>query len=174
MIYTILPYVKIGNKWSISYEKMIEVWKELEELKLHEIVFYGGKVTDSTDFIDFFQTPGIMMHFCMINDDIGGFGWLDRIKSNSAYFSGCGFPIAWGKHTVPLWEKSFEHWFSLKHNGKYIFDTFIGETPIDNSFALDYLEKVGARKVGIIPNIAVNVYKNTKTDMVISYKEREE
>jgi hypothetical protein len=159
---------------------MKELWGQLEVHKLHEIVFCNGGVVDADSFVNFFRQQSNLFHIITMHDDlgaynaIGAFMWLNGMKDNHALWHGCAFPKAWGKHTVPMGLKSFEYWFNIKKDDGYLFDTLICEVPAWNEHTLNYTEKIGAKKVGAIPNIANNIYTKEKSDRGIFYKEREE
>jgi len=180
MNYTVIPNVWTGDEWSLSKSFMKSLWEQLVTHKLHEIIFCTGGVVGADSFVNYFRQQSNLLHIVTMHDDlgndlaIGGFMWLNGIRDNHALWHGCALPKAWGKHSVPMGEASFEYWFNMKKDDGYLFDTLICEVPVWNTHTLNYTKKIGAKKVGVIPKIANNVYTGERADMVVFYKEREE
>ena len=107
MKYTVIPYVWTGDQWSLSDVVMGQVWDEMYENKLHEIVFCTGGIYEAADFIRYFRQQSNLMHLVMMDDQVGAFMWLNGIKDNHALWHGCAFPRA---EPCATWPTVYSHW----------------------------------------------------------------
>ena len=172
--YKILPYVQYDGAWSIPDSFIKECWDKLVENGLHEALFYSGVVIDREGFVQYLKLPMNKVFFIFIKKEIAAITWLNGVKQNYALVHGTGFPVAWGKHTKPMMKEMLKAWFGIKkEDGEFLFDLLVGETPVNNPFALKFIETIGMKRVGVVPLIAHDVYKKEKIGMAISYIKRE-
>jgi len=164
----IIPYVYFKDQWSLSYDIIKYIWSKMVNEGTNKVVFYAGSVRTFEQFHSFLQTKGNSVVTIWDKTDIIFIGWINSFSENSA----CGhfncFKKTWGKTSVDLCKISLKYFFSFP-----FLDTIIGVTPLGNRLAIKMALACGGKRLGVIPNYSTNFYTKKKTDVMITFVERE-
>lgn len=148
---TVIPYFKTKNGWSIPEADMCFLFQMFKKDNLINTMFPFGGINDEIDFITWFRNPGNTMQ--VIRDDEGPLMlfWINNKNGKSFYFHFACLKRGWGKRTSELFQKAVSSIFSLKYNGKRIFDVGIGTMDSRNRMAINFVKKIGITILGDIP-----------------------
>ena len=133
------------------------IWQIIEEQGLKNRTWSDGSVQTDMDFFKFFINRNIMI-FLIYEDGLKGMCWLTGFGRKSAYGHFMFFREAWGKSTIRLGKHALNYWLNMEKDGEKIFDVIIGETPYKNRQAVKFIQKIGFKIIGEVPNYAVFSY----------------
>ena len=169
---TLVPYVEMNGVRTVSDEIIKDVFQQMKIEKTLETVFYSGEVKNEQDLLAILKNRNNLHVFVLVDGVVGGFAWINGLKSNYAYAHFCFFKKTWGEHTQEIGKKLIEYWFSIPDkNGEPLFDVLIGIVPAFNKSAINFIQKLGLITIGEIPKM---IKKNEdRTSATISYIMRE-
>lgn len=169
----IVPYVWMGDHWSLPNSVMRLMWNMMVEDKTDETVFCSGVVGNEAEFIRFMQNPGNVVMTQWIDDDPVFIGWLNSFSlcSASAHFN-C-FSRIWGTQSREAMQNAVDYWFGMmKQNGDPLLQTIIGMIPDDNQRAIKSVSELGFTWLGTIPGYSFNIYTDKPIGMTVGYIKR--
>lgn len=168
MPYHILPYIETKNGWSISDEHMEWVFTRMLKEGLVKKTFPGGRAVTHFEWMELVRSPINIVSLITDENGLLAVSWLNGFERNHAWIHFCVFRTAWGKQSVEIGKLAVKSWFENIPP----LDVLLGRTPSDNRLAVAYIKKVGMRISGTLPMIGFDIYRNKKTDIVLSYIKR--
>ena len=163
--FVVYPYVPLeDNKWSISDEMLVWIWKQIETEGKTEHLFYDGKIRDIASWLLFWRTPGRYPLIVWDTQDkrVVHIGWLSEVDDILAWAHHC----AVGPYKRGAWEAVREYWQQFP-----TVRLLMGKTPETNEKAIKFLKLCGFNIVGTIPWICNMFYEGKRVGGVISYCE---
>ena len=159
----IVPYVFYKGEWSLPDEVFLYLWIKIEKQNLVKRTFSDGSVKTSEDFFKMITNQRNMIAVVLNDDNKAiGMGWLNAITVQKANAHFLFLKEAWGKTTFDGARALIEYWFGLEIDGKPLFEVLLGQTPIENKPAINFIKRLGWVILGEIPKLGV----------LISYRER--
>lgn len=163
--FVLVPYVKLDGEWSIGDLIMHEVWNKMRRDRTLRTVFRDGEADTLERFMRVAQAPDNVVSVIFSREDatepptadIVAIVWLNRFGPNYALVNHCFFKEYWGE-TQEVANIVLEYWFAMKHGGKTIFDTLVGQTPADNRLGIAFARRLGFTILGEIPHVGVVSY----------------
>lgn len=163
MEHVIKPYVRADGIWSISDQTMAIIYYNMVHHKLDKALFKNGEVTDVTSWMNLCQNRNNVMHVIRSKRDYPAdmVAWLNSWAYNSAFGHFCCFPQTWGTgEALELGKETLDFWFKTMKNDNWQLDAIFGKVPSNNKRAIDYVSKLGFRRLGEVKSIR---YKDDKT-----------
>lgn len=170
---TIIPYVEVNEQRTVPDSIIIELFNGMVKDKVLKKVFYSKTVESASQLIEFLKDPHNYAVVTMDKDKVCGVAWLNGLYNNHADAHFCFLRRAWGENSYKLGERIIQYWFAFESNGKKLLEVLLGMTPASNKAALRFIEKLGFTKVGVIPKILDDKYKNESVAAMISYREND-
>jgi RimJ/RimL family protein N-acetyltransferase len=158
----IVGYVEVNGIRTFSDDVIAGLWDRLEKDGTFYI-FNKNEVSNRGEFVRFMKASNVYPALCVIDDEIGGFGWLQDLKGNYAEANYFMFKKYWGKRTIEMACALTKYWLGFE-----VIDVLIGYTPKKNEKACRFLKYIGWTVVGTIP------FLDEGKDMLISYATRGE
>jgi len=169
----LLPYVSINGEFTLSAEIIAGFWNQLCEESTAGIVFPDGHITTAQSFTEFLQMEKNLPAFAFIDNKIVGLAWLNSVVGKHAFGHFAFLKSIWGKHTVAVGKSFINYWFMLPGaTGGYMFDVILGMVPASNERATRFIERIGFKKVGVIPSMLYNAEHNEYMSAQLSYIQR--
>jgi len=164
---TVAGYVELEGVRTFNDQTLKYIWDQLVKDGT-TYLFNKDEISNSDEFIVFMKLANVFPAIVLIDNEIGGFGWVQSVKKNSAEANHFMFKKYWGKHTVEMAKALTKYWFSFKNEeGGQFFDVLVGYTSKANQKACKFVEHIGWKILGTIP------YLDEGDDMLISYAIRE-
>jgi len=166
--YTIVPY---DGKSNISDHTWHYIWNKIEEQGLKETIFCTEGIDSAYDFVTLMR-HGVMPSIVVDNTtdpcEPVAMGWLADINNNKAGFGHfLFFKELWGtRDTVEVGRMAYDFWF----NGIGM-NVLLGIVPSFNTHAVSYIEKLGMKVLGEIPNL-IQV-RGSSSPAIIAYITKE-
>jgi hypothetical protein len=133
--------------------KVLEViYQRIVDAEVDKDLFFDGKITCPSEFVMHIRDPKNVACFISEGKDIVGGGWLNGIRENSAMAHFFTLPKIWGRASEVMAEV-VEHWFNLKIGDRPALDVLIGEYPACHKRVWPFMQKLGAVRLGIIPEV---------------------
>ena len=149
----------------ILYEKMVEDHTS-------ETVFMDGSISNAQEFVK--AMKGVQF-FCVVdNEKPAMMFWLNNFTSRAAQAHFCVFKEFWGKRGIELGKHCLQEFLHKQDDKGYILDVITGQIPTRNKRAVQYVKKVGMKKVGVLPKSIWNKTTQKSEDTLIVYIERKE
>jgi hypothetical protein len=142
-----LPYTHVDGVPTMRDSDIKFLYDKCFEEGIGEILFHDGKISNAEQFIDHMTSTLVMFWAVYYEGKPFGFYWLNRIDTTHAYCHFTCYPEFWGTElTVEAGKRA------MKICTKF-FPTIMGMLPSENTFAIDYLKRVGLNIVGEVPNL---------------------
>jgi hypothetical protein len=169
-VINIIPYSFVDEKWSLSDSAIFDAYQRTLQQGSIKTVFWDGKIKSKEDFLNYFQAKRNLPIFVFKDHAPCGYAWINNIGCNHAYAHFCYFKQFWGDDKSDIFETVINYWFSFTNQDSFLFDTLIGMVPKFNKFAIKHIQENGFTKVGEIPNMVNDIYRKTKSSIVIFYR----
>lgn len=163
----LIPYVEYNGARTLPDSFLEDVFTEMIIEGLVSTVFVGTDVTNSEEFIKLMKSPGNVAVFVLDGEKCITFAWLNSIGLNYAYGHFCFFQND-RFSAIEVGKKILEYWWSLGSTRKAL-DVILGSIPSFNTRAIAFMEKLGAVRLGQIPNLFFNPFTGEKWPSVIFY-----
>jgi hypothetical protein len=161
------PYAQVDGAWSVSDTHIRDLWARLEQCGVARATFRNGEVRSADEFLMMLKHPSNIPVLVIDDGALIGLAWLNGIQRLYAYAHFTFAREAWGV-CVDHGKAILEYWFSLKLDGEPALEVLIGNIPECNRHALKYVERLGLKRLGVIPRISAG------NGMVIHYLERDD
>jgi len=157
----IKPYVLHNGVWSISDEMMVIIYHFMEQSKLLGDVFKSGEIKDPNSWMNFVKNRSNVVHILRSSRDYPAdmIAWLNGWGYNYAFGHFCCFPHTWGGEAIELGHKTVNYWFDELRNDNWQLEAIFGQIPSTNKRAINYVMRLGFRKLGDVPSVR---YKDDK------------
>ena len=170
----IIPYVHMDNEYSISDSTMVGVFEKMKASNLVKVVFSGGEVQSSEQFLRFSKNPRNVIHLMIEDNIVVQIAWLNKWGHNHAFVHTCMFPEIWGKRTLEAGMMALKYMFGFEKEGQPILDVILSKTSAKNRLINKYLDNIGFHHLGIVPGISKDFYNGANQDAVFKYIKRED
>jgi len=170
----IVPYCEIDGIRTFNDSEVRSFYERIERDGLKDIVFMHGDIPDANAFLHEMKRPGGSVLYVVYVEDLqAGLIWLDRIEGKTCRVHFTSFSEAWGMDTVQIGRDAIRQvMYMTSTTGEHIFDVLLGLTPSRNVRALRWLEKVGLKKAGDIPNAMWDAKAGESVDGTLMYLTR--
>lgn len=155
--------------WSLPDEFIFSVAIKAQMSGVMTRVFYDGSVSQPKDFLAAMQNKTNYPVFGFHKGEPIGWAWLNGLAETHAQVHFCTLPSAGAKLALKGAKAALLYWFTAMPNLRVI----TGFTPANNLVAVKFIERVGFKRVGDIPNMLVDAYTGESVDAVLSYYERD-
>lgn len=164
----LVPYVEVDGSRTIPDSLLSGFFEEMERDELTDIVFYTNEL-DSSQFVKMMKNPANLPVFIW-DDGLKGVAWINNLADNHAMGHFCFLKSGWGKFAEQAGEEVLKYWFAIDGSNGPLFDLIFGFIPEFNQRAVNFSQRIGFTKLGVIPKLA-NV-RGERSGMVILYRTR--
>lgn len=169
---SLIPFAKVGDEWMLPESVLQMIAHTAHAEGRLQTVFVEGGVSTPHDLVTMFKNPRNLPVFVFKGLECVGFGWLNGAAGNRAFAHFCMLNAARGFTAIHAFRLMLDYWTALNNGGGPIFDTLIGLIPKANERAVEFAERAGCVRVGVIPEMLRNVYTGERADAVILYFSR--
>lgn len=163
----ILPYTHIDGVPTLRDSDLEALYLQVLEEGKVEDVWYDGSVRCPEDFIAFFKRGSFHLHLVQNEKrETIAFFWISDLEEHTCRIHFCGFK---------------KHWKSFIRAGeaalKFLSPHFVlirGVTPVSNKMACKFIQRVGMKTLGVMPDRIYNFYKERIEDALITYYQAKE
>jgi hypothetical protein len=173
---TLVPYCEVDGIRLFTDTEVMALYDKISRDGLTEIVFPHGDITDARSFLEEMKTGSSNLYVVYVDDTIqAGIIWLNRFEGKACRVHFTSFSESWGMDTVHIGREAIKQilYMTNKH-GEYVFDVLQGLTPSANIRAIRWLEKIGLKCAGEIPNVLWDAKKNESVNGTLMYLTRQE
>lgn len=158
-----LPYTFVDGVPTLRDSEIIYIYEKCFEDGIGDLLFHDGSINSAEEFLSHVKQPNVLFWIIYYQGELLGFFWLNRLETTCAYCHFAGFPKFWGTGlTVKAGKKAMA--IVLRH-----FNVIMGMLPSDNNIAINYLYRVGLKKVGEVPNLLWSKAKGKPVKGTILY-----
>lgn len=163
----------MNYKTQLTDPDLYEIWDRLVDAGVAETTFYGAQAVDHHSFRDLVRAPWNDVFLLSYDGVPASVAWLNDRKASSAHIHFTFFHrFRWKKGQIPP-HVQIGRYFTARCVRDLPLDVLIGTTPVRNKLACKYIQRVGAKPVGIIPHAAWFADTQQSEDAVISYITRD-
>jgi hypothetical protein len=172
----IVPYCEVDGIPTFRDSDVMGFYERIERDGFRDIVFAGGDIPSKEAFLREMKRPGAVMLFVVYVGDLqAGIIWLTHFEAKTCRVHFTSFSESWGMDTVAIGREAIKQiLYMTSADGCYVFDALLGLTQADNVRAIRWLEKVGLKKVGTIPNALWNANQQMSVPGTLMYLTRQE
>jgi hypothetical protein len=156
--------VQIEGVWTLPDEFLYSLAIQMVQEGTFHLVFYDGTITTPEAFKATMQKPANVPVFFFDGTEPLGFAWLNGLNSGLAFAHFGGLKAAKGR-SVKIGQLAVRYWMA---NFKFL-QVILGITPQPNRLAVRFIERIGFRVLGEIPNVLWDAYRAEKVSAVLSY-----
>jgi len=161
----IMPYVKFDGIPTFRDSDIKSLYETMEKDGTASIVFFDDGIKSSHDFLEFMNTPGIMLFVARKDNVPIGCGWLSHFENRTARAHFCVFKDGWGEGSVIIGRKMVEGAMEAFSD----IDMLIGMLPTINTKAIDFAIRCGAQLVGEFPFGTIDGFGNSYPTSILYY-----
>jgi hypothetical protein len=174
-VVTIMPYCEVDGIRLFTDTEVKGFYNRIERDGLKEIVFPHGDILSAQDFLQEMKSGRSLLYVVYADKLQAGLIWLNRFESKTCRVHFTSFSESWGMDTVHIGREAIKQiLYMTSADGCYVFDALLGLTQADNVRAIRWLEKVGLKKVGTIPNALWNANQQMSVPGTLMYLTRQE
>ena len=139
------------------------IWDQLVAEGHYETVFYEGTIKDADDFVRMLQLPSTVVVVALRGSRAAGIAYLNGFTGNQAYGhfcflrAACGTADEIGREIVAYWTKALGVEFVM------------GVVPGFNQRAMDFVQRIGFKRVGAVPDMIKSAYRPDRVAANIFY-----
>lgn len=172
----IVPYCHVDGVPTFKDSEVMGFFEKIERDGLKDIVFAGGDISSKEAFLREMQRHGAaMLYVVYVGDLQAGLIWLTHFEGRSCRVHFTSFSESWGMDTVSIGRDAIRQViYMVGTDGGYVFDVLLGLTPTDNVRALRWLDKVGLKRVGDIPNALWDAKQHESVTGTLMFLTRQE
>jgi len=156
---------------TLRYSDISDIYNKMYDQDLLKLMFSDGSILNEKQFRDMILDIQNTL-FMTINykDSVAGIVWLNRSQGKKAQIHFCFFKEWHGTPELYKMGKESIHWILNKF--KDYFDVVIGYIPVWNRAANMFMHRIGATRVGVIPNAKYNDSIADSEDAIMYYATR--
>lgn len=162
----LVPYVESSQGWTLPDEVLFYIVSLAEKNGVFQTTFYDGTVNSAEEFVAAMKDPSNYPVFAFSGDEPQGFAWLNEVHGNRAFAHFCSLQASWGGMAEKSGRLVLRYWLGMSPSTEFI----LGMIPGSNTLALRFIEKLGFKRVGEIPNMILNL--GDRDSSVFSYYSR--
>lgn len=147
--FNIVPYTTVDGVPTFKDSEIAVLWDRIWEEGVGNSVFFDGTIKDRDHFIDLMAGNNNFLYLIYYHAELVAMFWINRIEKTHCYCHFTCFKNVWGTQiAIDAGKIGIDCCLNILG-----FDVVLGLLPAKNRRALRYLEKVGLKVVGTIPNI---------------------
>lgn len=135
----------------------------LAEENVFQQVFYNGHLKSPGEFLEFMKRPANLPVFFFDGTEPLGVAWLNGLDGVLAFGHFAAMKNARGS-TLELGEMVLRYWMSWG-----LFNTILGVIPAWNVLAVRFIQRLGFKVLGEIPEVLYDAYRGEHVNAVVSY-----
>ncbi len=164
---SLIPLAIVGDEWTVPDETLLHIASLMRSEGTFERVFYDGVLRSPEDFVEYMHRPSNLPVFFFRGYDPLGFAWLNGIRGGTAFAHFCGLKSARG-YTREAGALGLRYWLSAFD----FLSVFLGVIAGNNQPAVRYVERIGFKVLGEIPNLVFDAYAGGRVPGVLTYYAR--
>lgn len=158
--------------WTLKDEVLLDFAQQMQaEEKFHR-VFYDGRIRTPHDMLEVLQQPANLPVFAFMGSRPIGVAWLNGLCGNRAFAHFCMLNSARGKPAFKACRMFLDYWMSFEDAGEPILEFLIGVIMETNERAVRFVEALGFKRLGVIPQMLEDAYTGDRASAVVSYFSR--
>jgi len=172
--FLVVPYTEVDGvrNYTDSFIKGLFRRMRLDRMG-PRITKYSG-IQSETEWLAYVKRPTAYFFILYVEGQVGGLFWLDTFENRFARMHFWLFSNTWGRCSHELINYTLDLLIHIKGNdGEYLYDAFMGITPMSNRLTVRWLKNVDVVIQGTIPNAAFDYVKNRSEVGLITYYTRE-
>ena len=146
---------------------LVNLFIQMEEEKISDVVFRDIEKMDFKQWLWLFRSGYSRLYVVFDEGHPVALGWLTKMEHKSCHIHFCVFEKGRGTHSVEYGKELCKKIF-------YDFSCITAYVPIDNEKILHYSEKVGFKKVGMIPGFYFVAEQKKMIDCHVIYLPKED
>lgn len=171
----LIPYCEIDGIRTFQDSEILTFYDRMEQEGTAQHFFNGGNIANREQWLRFMKKPENFLYVVYADKKLASLCWLNQVKTKSAYIHFCSFnnglmpddKISVGKQVMDIFINK-----KTKDND-FVFDVLIGTLLSSNQIAVQFVQKIGFKIAGEIPNGVWNNITNKSEPLVLSYFVRE-
>lgn len=173
---TIIPYCEVNGIRTFKDSEIMDFYRRMQRDGFDRWVFISGDITSPETFLKEMKRFGAATLYVVFHGEIDvGMFWLTHFEHRSCRAHFTTFSEAKGLDTVAIGREAIRQIMYLKtRGGDYVFDVIMGLTASENRAAVRWIEKVGFRRIGEIPNAMWHAERQESVPAVLTCLTRRE
>jgi hypothetical protein len=166
------PYQIVDGIPTFKDSELIRLLERAKEERLFPLVMYNvDPEINPAAFLQMYKgASGRLLWLVFYDDELAGWVWLDDMTNRTARSHFCLFRwVSKGKLSEEIGRDMFWQLFSLKFRNGVMLQVIRAEMPGFNKPGLWFLENIGLRAIGEIPNAAYRFSTDSFFPMVYLY-----
>lgn len=147
--YVMVPYTTVDGVPTFKDSEIASWYYKIIEQGLRDDFFFDGSVDSEDVFVSNVKRKDRAIYVFLSGNSVVGIYWLTHIEKTSAYGHFLCFKEIWGTSGVDSISKKF---LSVCFDDINL-SVLIGLTPSRNVHVVRMTQRVGLKKVGVIPNL---------------------
>lgn len=171
----LVPYTVVEGVPTLTDSQLATVFEKAKAERLLPLVMYNLPADmTAADFVRFYKSSGRILSLVFYEGKLAGWVWLDDLANRSARSHFCFFRwLSEARLTEEVGRDTFRQLFEMKFRSGTRLQVLRAEMPGFNKPGLWFLEKIGLKVVGEIPNAAYRVSTGKFYPMVYLYATKE-
>lgn len=172
---TIIPYTELDGIRTFNDTVIKDLYRRMVEEGTAKRVFFDGSVSNEEAFLNMFKhNPENHLFVIKTDGEPAAIAWLNGVRNYTATAHFCLFKRVWGKKGIEVGKRAIQFFLNMKDwDGRYYHDVITGLTPSCNRLAVRWIQKIGMKILGEIPNVIWDAENQESVPGVISYITRE-
>jgi hypothetical protein len=173
---TLKRYQVIDGIPTLNNSELIRLFEKAKEERLLPLVMYNvDPNTPASAFLHMFKIgTGRLLWLVFYEDELAGWVWLDDIANRTARSHFCLFRwVSKAKLSETIGKEMFWELFNLKWHNEKTLQVVRAEMPAFNKPGLWFLENIGLKAFGEIPNAAYRFSTGKFCPMIYLYATRD-
>ena len=170
----IMPFRNESGAPNFSDTHLAQVFRRLVLEETLNKVFFDHAITNTTDFIKFFDNQENEIFFVKARGRQVGFFWLNRFRHKSSFITYCFYRDFWGRQALEISRAALDFIFSRTDAyGEHLTDVLLGLTPANNKLAVKFMIKNNMTILGRVPGFLYDHRQGKSVDGILSYRQRQ-
>lgn len=152
----LMPYRVIEGVPTFKDSHLVQLFEKAKAERLLPLVMYNmSENMTAATFVNFYKGSGRRLWLVFHEGKLAGWVWLDDFSNRTARSHFCLFRwVSEARLTEEVGRDMFRQLFNFRFRGGTMLQVIRGEMPAFNKPALWFLQKLGWKVVGEIPNAA--------------------
>ena len=154
-----IPYFHVDGVPTLRDSQIKDLWIRMVGEGTARTVFIDGTVQSADDFLASMKHPGNQLWVFMEDGEPLVFFWLNSFEGRTARVHFCAFKTVWGRRAKEIAADGLKLCLTDRDGKGPLLDCLIGYTPVRNRLACRFIQKIGMRPVGEVPNLLFDAYE---------------
>jgi hypothetical protein len=176
MITRLRGYGIVDGIRTLRDSQIASLFKQARDEGVLQWVMYSQNTTAMTErgFIDYFKDESRVLWMVYCGERLAGWVWLDDLGHRSARIHFCFFRwLSKERLTIRVAREALWFLLGVKFRNGASLQIIRGETPTFNKKAVRFIERVGLKVIGEMPQAAFHFSAGTSSSMLYSYVNRD-